>query len=177
MGADCSAAHFIRPKEVAMKMILYRSLLLFILVLVPGPFAMACGEGMFNSGKGLPFQSYLAPRPADVLVLAESEAAFGNALYTGLENAGHRIVVVTSTEALQREMRQHRFDIVISSLRDVDQVLAGSDELESIPKLLPVVARNERNTPAVRGRFDLFVLDGASLGQHLSVINRALSGR
>jgi len=46
---------------------------------------------------------------------------------------------------------------------------------QSRPRLLPVVARSDRNTPQLRNRFDLFLIDGASLGQYLKVINNAVA--
>ena len=36
------------------------------------------------------------------------------------------------------------------------------------------VARKERNAPELRSRFPLFLVDGASLGQYLKVINQAV---
>ena len=141
-----------------------------------GP-AMACGEGMFTSGKGLPFQSYLAPNPASILILAEAPRSDEDRFYQGLERAGHELVVVNDEQSMQRELRARRFDIVISSLKAADTVAVQPSEEGWAPRLLPVVARSQRNSSELRSRFDLFVLDGASLGQYLSVINRALSAR
>lgn len=152
------------------------SLLSLLLSVFAAP-ATACGEGMFNSGKGLPFQSYLAPHSASILILAETPRSDEDRFYQGLERAGHALVVVSDEQSMQRELRARRFDIVISSLKTADQVALPAAEDGWTPRLLPVVARSERNSSELRSRFDLFVLDGASLGQYLSVINRALSAR
>lgn len=67
--------------------------------------------------------------------------------------------------------------MVISAFDVVDaiptQVAAG----ETPPSILPVVARSARNSPQLRDRFDLFVLDGASLGQYLRAINKTVAAR
>ena len=143
-----------------------------VLLALPGA-SHGCGEGMFNAGKGLPFQSYLAPHQARILILADTlrgDAAFRR----GIEQAGHSVVVVDDMEALRRALREARYDIVIGSV-DAAERLAEADDLQAVPTMLPVVARAERNSPRVRDRFALFVLDGASLGQLLDTINRALA--
>jgi hypothetical protein len=56
-------------------------------------------------------------------------------------------------------------------------VAASAAGAAARPRLLPVVARSLRNQPELRSRFELFLLDGASLGQYLKVINQALSAR
>jgi hypothetical protein len=137
--------------------------------------AHACGEGMFNTGKGLPYQAYLAPRPAAVLVYAESGdgATRDDALYAGLQKAGHNVTVVRDAQSLRDAMREHHYDVVISSLDTVDAVTSA--ESERPPTVLPVVARAVRNSPEVKNRFDLFLLDGASLGQYLRAINKLVT--
>lgn len=158
-----------------MKITTIRTTLISLLLGVAAGPSMACGEGMFNSGKGLPFQSYLAPHSANILILAEAPRSDEDTFYQGLERAGHQLVVVNDEQSMQRELQARRFDIVISSLKAADAVAAQSSEDGWAPRLLPVVARSQRNSSELRSRFDLFVLDGASLGQYLSVINRALS--
>lgn len=146
---------------------------LLAFALLAPPLALACGEGMFNTGKGLPYQSYLAPRPAAVLVYADaarSLPARDESVYAGLKKAGHRVTVVRDPQSLKQAMREARYDVVISALDDVEAVTAA--EAEQPPALLPVVARAVRDTPQVKNRFELFLLDGASLGQYLRAINK-----
>jgi hypothetical protein len=137
--------------------------------------AQACGEGMFNTGKGLPYQAYLAPRPAAVLVYAEPSGGGGrdDSLYAGLQKAGHSVTVVRDVQSLHTAMREHRYDVVISTLDAVETVTSA--ESAQAPTVLPVVARAVRNSPAVRNRFELFLLDGASLGQYLRAINKVVT--
>ena len=151
-----------------------RIVLVLALGALPLP-ALACGEGMFNTGKGLPYQAYLAPRPAAVLVYGEPDASRAReaTLYAGLQKAGHQVTVVHDSAALERAIASRRYDVVISSLARVDDLGARTGDAA----LLPVVARRERNASHVRERFDLFVLDGASLGQYLRAINKAVGLR
>ena len=142
------------------------------------PAALACGDGMFNTGKGLAYQSYLAPRPAAVLVYADpgesASDAKREALYAGLKKAGHTITVVRDADAMRRAIGESRYDVVISSLDGIDAI-AAVEGVQS--RLLPVVARSARNSPEVKNRFDLFLIDGASLGQYLRAINQSITTR
>ena len=151
------------------------AMLAFTLTLAPAP-ANACGEGSFNMGQGLHYQGYLAPRPATVLVYDDG-ATDRRELYAGLQKAGHKVTVVGNTDALSQALRQRRFDVVIADLGDTALVESRAANMSATPRLLPVVARNQRNTPEVRSRFNLCVLDGASLGQYLKAINQLVSVR
>lgn len=139
--------------------------------------AFACGEGMFNTGKGLPYQAYLAPRPAAVLVFTTPNAsgAEQDALHAGLQKAGHTVTVVRDAESLRRAISEHKYDVVISGFDVVDSIPTQAGETQAT--VLPVVARSSRNSKQLRDRFDLFVLDGASLGQYLKAINTAVAAR
>ena len=143
------------------------------------PPAAACGEGLFNMGGGLRYQGYLAPRPATVLVYdnERSPTADRSAVYRGLVRAGHRLSIAHSPDELAQALRERRYDIVIAGLDKVDTVTTQTSAEAVSPKLLPVIERSQRNAPAVRDHFNLFLLDGASLGQYLKVINQALSVR
>lgn len=151
-------------------------LILSTLALAPGV-AQACGEGMFNTGQGLPYRSYLAPRPAAVLVFATPDASDSEqeALFAGLQKAGHTVTVVRDTASLQQAVSAHSYDVVISDFDVVDAIPVQGGA--NAPSILPVVARSARNSPQLRERFDLFVLDGASLGQYLKVINQVVKAR
>lgn len=144
------------------------------LALGPLP-ALACGEGLFNMGQGLRYQGYLAPHPASVLVL-DTGTVNHQSLYAGLREAGHSVTVVASPDALASSMGSRRFDVVIAAINDAAAVARSAGATER-PRLLPVIARNQRNAPEVLGRFKLFVIDGASLGQYLKAIDKLLALR
>lgn len=144
---------------------------------LPAAPSQACGEGQFNMGQGLRYQNYLAPRPATVLVYDDgTKEPQRKALYAGLQKAGHRVTVVNDADALSRALDEKRYDVIIASFADVDAVATRAAATSAQPRVLPVVQRTARNEPSLR-RFPLYLLDGASLGQYLKVINQALSVR
>lgn len=143
--------------------------------------ALACGEGAFNAGKGLAYQGYLAPRPVTVLVYASPDPtatdADREALYAGLQKAGHKLTVVKDATGLASALRERHYDVVITAFDAVDTVQAATADVGNAAgktALLPVIARSDRDSPQLRGRFDAFLLDGASLGQYLKMIGKAL---
>jgi hypothetical protein len=137
--------------------------------------AQACGELRFNSGRGLPFQSYIAPRPADVLVV-HSEAMQDEYL-EALEEAGHRLTIVSNADAVATELGKRRYDIVIAGYDALDAVSPQVDAAPNSPSLLPIVGRALRKDPLLLSRFSEILLDGASFGQYLTVINKIVSSR
>lgn len=150
------------------------------LVLAPAA-VTACGEGAFNAGKGLPFQGYLAPRPATVLIYSNPDPTATDsdrrALYAGLQKAGHKLTVVTDATGLTTALREKHYDVVITAFDAVDAVAtatADAGDTAGKPALLPVVTRTDRNSPQVRSRFGAFLVDGASLGQYLKMISKSL---
>ena len=140
------------------------------------PSVRACGEGQFNMGQGLRYQGYLAPHPATVLV-HDDGAADHKALYAGLQKAGHTVTVVGTADAMSQALGAHSFDVVIADLDEATAMQSQAAATSVHPRLLPVVARNRRDAPELRSHFKLFLLDGASLGQYLKVINQSLSLR
>jgi hypothetical protein len=128
--------------------------------------ATACGEGMFNSGQGLSYQTYLAPRPALVLIYDPAGAA-AQPLYAGLERAGHKVTVVRDAQALAEATTTGRFDVVIGGLAALEALPTASAHL------LPVVTRSDRQR--AQARFGTVLLDGAGLSQYLRGIHRALT--
>ena len=153
------------------------NLLALVLAIATGP-AYACGEGLFNMGQGMRYQGYLAPRPAVVLVYDKERAPAADriAVYRGLVRAGHRLTIAHSPDELALALRQQRYDVVIAGYDNVDLVATRTSGAASKAKLLPVVARSQRNAPSVRDRFALFLLDGASLGQTLKSIDQLVKG-
>ena len=88
--------------------------------------------------------------------------------------AGHRVTVVQDADAFSKAVADKRYDVVIADLSDVDQLSSDAGLLASQARLLPVVNRKSRNAPELRSKFSLMLVDGASLGQYLKVINQAL---
>jgi hypothetical protein len=138
--------------------------------------ALACGESMFNTGKGLEFQAYLAPRPATVMIYGAPDATASDQqraeLVSGLEAAGHRVVIVQDVDAYAQAVRAQKVDLVIADAGAIDR-LAGAQGDIAAPRLLPVVPRGSK--PDKGGRCELFLSSGARLGQYLRAIDRAVA--
>lgn len=144
-----------------------------VAALIAGPqAALACGEMMVNAGRGLALQGYLAPRPANVLILYTD--ASHDREYAGLEQAGHHLTLVADAEQLAQELAQNSYDIVIAAFDMVDTVTQEGAVGGSV-QVLPIVARSMRRSAEVRARFDQFLVDGSGVRQFLAVINRALA--
>lgn len=138
--------------------------------------AFACGEGVFHMGDGLRYQGYLAPRPATVLVFDDNRTPRAEkvAFYRGLVQAGHRLSIAHSADELAQAMQQRRYDVVIADFSELGVVGAAAPSAPRTPKLLPVVQRNQQHAPGLRSRFEVFALEGASVGQYLKLINRLM---
>ena len=135
--------------------------------------ALACGESMFNTGRGLEYQGYLAPRPATVLIYGTPDKTANEqqrqALLKGLEGAGHRVVVAADADAYAQALRAQKVDLVIADSASIE-AMAPVDGVAA-PQVLPVVAKRE----ARGSRHALSIRDGASLGQYLRAIDRAVA--
>jgi CheY-like chemotaxis protein len=139
--------------------------------------ALACGEGQFNMGHGLQYQSYLAPRPATVLVYsgAGETPAQRNALVKGLRDSGHKVTAVSDANAMAAALQSQHYDVLIADYADIDTAASQAQAAgPAAPALVPVVAKSMRHDASLHERFRAFVLDGASLGQYLKSINTAL---
>jgi hypothetical protein len=144
-----------------------RTLPIVLCLLLAAPAARACGEGRFNNGSGLAYQTYLAPRPATVLILDAAPGEERQALYAGLIRAGHRVTVVRDDAALGDALAAGGVDVVIGGLEVVQSLPASSAHP------LPIVTRDQRD--AARSRFGAVLVDGAGLTQYLKGIHRALA--
>jgi hypothetical protein len=137
--------------------------------------AQACGELRFNAGRGLPFQSYISPRPADVLVVRGE--AIQDGYLEALQEAGHRLTIVATVDAVAAELRKQHYDVVIAGYESVDAVSPQVAAASATARVLPIVQRALRKDPLVVTRFSEILLDNASLGQYLTVINKMLVSR
>ncbi len=154
-------------KTISNKSLLAVALMASMLCLVHEP-AVACGENQFSTGHGLRYQGFLAPRPATVVVVDDGSGD-RDELYAGLAKAGHRVTVVANRDGLATVLANVKVDVLIADLQDVDSMTSTAP---SGTRVLPVVSRKLRDAPETRRRFDLILLEGASLGQYLKSIDR-----
>jgi hypothetical protein len=165
----------------SMKSCLLGSAILAIVLAAMPATSLACGEGQFNTGKGLAYQGYLAPRPATVLIYTTPGSTMSHAdrdaLYAGLKKAGHTLTVVSDADGLNSALRDHHYDVVITSLDTATAVDAATASVNTSerPHLLPVVERSAHDMPELHNRYKEVLVDGASLGQYLKSINTMMA--
>jgi hypothetical protein len=109
-------------------------------------------------------------------VLVVRGAAVEDGYLEALRAAGHRLTIVANADAVAGALGKQRYDIVIAGYDAVDAVSSQVDAARDSPRLVPVVGRALRRDPLV-ARFREILLDNASLGQYLTVINRVLLSR
>ena len=155
-----------------MNVVKYTHLLLSSVLMAASGAALACGEMMVNSGKGLAFQSYLDSNPAEVLVLFTEDS--DERAFAGLEQAGHHLKLVVNASQLAEELASGKYDIVIAEYALVDTVapLASST---SGTRLLPIVARGLRRSTDVKERFKHVLEAGRGVSSYQAVIRRVMS--
>lgn len=146
----------------------------FALSLFLAPAALACGEGVFHMGEGLPLQGYLAPRPVAVLVYQPDRAAdpARGAVYRGIAQAGHQVTLAHDAAELAAALNARHFDVVIAGVDHLDLVAGAVPATAPEPRLLPVLGGDRRSQRELRERFPASVREGAGAGQYLSQINR-----
>lgn len=145
---------------------------LLLIALAAPQTALACREVVTTMGKGLATQAYIAPDPANVLILYSDESL--DRQYEGLSLAGHSLTVVTSLDEVSNALGGNDYNIVIAPLDridDVNQLVAA----EASVRVVPVVSRDMRRSREVRDRFDQYLVENAGVSKFLVVINRAMA--
>lgn len=148
-----------------------KRVLLAVLITSPLP-ALACHEVVVTMGRGLATQAYIAPTPANVLILW-SEAG-GDRENAGLELAGHHLTLVADVDELAAELARSDYDIVLTPLDSIDAITAAA--AASSTRIVPIVSREMRRSPEVRDRFAEYLVENAGVAKLLTVINRAMAG-
>ncbi|MGH8041916.1 MAG: hypothetical protein ACREPN_07730 [Rudaea sp.] len=139
----------------------------------------ACGESMFHSGQGMRYHAFITRTPADILIYQpgrRDSSAAQKQLYSGLEKAGHRITVVSNSDALAQALAAKHYDVVIAGERDMDAITARLDKSVRGPALLAVVAR-DTNIRQLRDRFPNSVREGDGLNRYLKSIDQTMQKR
>ena len=140
--------------------------------------AQACGDVLFRVGHGARYNSYVAPRPAAVLIYASSGGATAsgeNALRKGLEKAGHKVTMKSAGESLAPDAGARPYDVVIAELAAIRPLAESVQGAAPKPTFVPVVGSGAEGD--VRDRYQWWVREGASLGRFLQAIDKAMEFR
>ena len=146
--------------------------LLIANLIIGSPAALACHELVVTTGKGLATQAYIAPNPANVLILYAD--ASHDREYAGLDLAGHRLTFVENLSELAEELAANEYDIVIAPLDLIDTV-DQQMVAQSSARVVPIVSRDMRRSTDIRDRFDQYLVDGTGVAKFLTVINRVMA--
>ena len=123
------------------------------IVLLSTSRANACGGTLTRVSDGPAFlRENAREHPSRVLIDATPEskalAALEPQLRPYLAKVGHQVTVVTTTEDLQRAMRQGQYDVVLTDIRLADSIRASGSTAVTVPltyklsKALKVTAKS-----------------------------------
>ena len=139
--------------------------------------AQACGDVLFRVGHGMRYDSYVAPRPAAVLLYARAGESTGKeiALRKGLEKAGHTVTMKSAGESLVPEAGARPYDVVIADLAAINPLAESVGSAAPRPTFVPVVASSAEGD--LRDRYPWWVREGASLAKYLHAIDKVMEIR
>lgn len=140
--------------------------------------ALACGDVLFRVGHGMRYDSYVAPRPAAVLIYARGGGANTgkeDALRKGLEKAGHKVTVKSAGEGLVPDAGARPYDVVIADMGAILPLAESVERVAPKPTFVPVVGSGAEGD--VRERYQWWVREGANLGKFLQAIDKAMEFR
>lgn len=128
---------------------------LMLAVLVAPP-ARACGDKFLVSGRNHRYNQSKPPvRMASVLMFlnagAGDRALADSDLRSTLRDIGYKVRVAADEAALAKQLRNNKFDIVVSDLADADTVQGALALAASKAVLLPVVGGPAKDKPAAGG--------------------------
>lgn len=140
--------------------------------------AQACGDVLFRVGHGMRYDSYVAPRPAAVLLYARADGQGTGkeiALRKGLEKAGHTVTMKTAGDSLVPEAGARPYDVVIADLAAINPLAESIGSAAHRPTFVPVVASSAEGE--LRDRYPWWVREGASLAKYLHAIDKVMEIR
>jgi len=140
--------------------------------------AQACGDVLFRVGHGMRYDSYVAPRPAAVVIYGRADGAMTgkeNALRKGLEKAGHKVTMKSAGEGLVPDSGARPYDVVIAELAAIRPLAESVEGAAQRPAFVPVVGSGAEGD--LRDRYQWWVKEGASLGRFLQAIDKAMEFR
>lgn len=106
----------------------------------------ACGDKFLRIGRSMRYGRYAAAYPASILIYSprNSVPARVTDLSATLKRAGHTPTVVSDEASLMSTLAAGKFDIVLSGLAQVDDVLTRAKASPSRPDVVPVIFEGNR---------------------------------
>ena len=154
----------------------YRAALLTILFT---PFfslnVLACGDSLYQVGKGVSYRVYTAPLPGSVLVYGQSEGA--KQLAEALARSGHGVRLVDNQVDLGLELQSGAYDVVIAPYSEHDAVESGAVNAGASATYLPVALSEDEEQVAEQSYSKVMVADRDELKHYLKAIHRTLKSK
>lgn len=101
----------------------------------------ACGDKFLRIGRS-PRHAFVALHRASILLyVPNAKAKDVEAYHKALERAGHRPVAVRDIKSASAALSAAKYDIVITPLRQAQEVRSVADAVASKPIVLPVVPK------------------------------------
>jgi hypothetical protein len=144
----------------------------------------ACGDKFLLVGRGVKFQrAYAAIYPASIIIFAQPQRSAAKAirdprLQADLKQAGHRVVLVESEEALARALERDKVDLVLTDAADADRTSRQGATSPSRPTVLPVMYEPTREeAKEVESRYQCWLKSSDRADRYLLTIDDAMKAR
>jgi len=139
--------------------------------------AQACGEVMYRMGGALHYRAFITKHPADILLYSDTPAnPSDTTFHHDLEKAGHKVTVVSGTEAISKALAAHSYDVIIANAADLPVVNAQIEKAAREPSLIPVFDRNG-DEHSERQQYPLALTQDANLNDFLKTIEKSMKAR
>ena len=147
-------------------------LLMVLLAPLFSPNALACGDSLYQVGKGVSYRIYTAPLPGSVLVYGQTEGA--RQLAEALAQSGHGVRLVESEAELDTELQSGNYDVVIAPYSEHDAVESSAGTSAAY---LPVVMSEDEVKTAEQSYSKVLVADRDELKHYLKAIHKTLKSK
>jgi hypothetical protein len=144
----------------------------------------ACGDKFLLVGRGVKFhRAYAAIHPASIVIYAQPQRSAAKAirdprLQTDLKQAGHRVVLVESDEALARALGSDHVDLVLTDVADADRTSRQGAASPSKPDVLPVMYEPTREeAKEIESRYQCRLKTSDRADRYLVTIDDAMKAR
>lgn len=135
----------------------------------------ACGESKFRVGKGVNYRAYSAPIPGSILVYARTDDE--RAVATQLQDAGHRVQIVSSDIELALEMQTQQFDVVVAPYSKREVIEVKSNQTKADQGWVPVVGSDSGDAKLAKSNYRYTVRADDDIRKYLKAIHKNLKAR
>jgi len=148
-----------------------RTLLLVALIsMVFSTSTTACGDSLYQVGKGISYRVYTAPLPGSVLVYGQSDGA--RQLAEALAQSGHGVRLVENEIELSLELQSGDYDVVIAPYSEHSAVETSAGTTSAT--YLPVAMSKDEAKIAEQSYSKVMVADKDEIKHYLKAIHKTL---